>query len=348
MALPALTLLFAAAQATCPDAATLADEAVQALLEVDYEGATSGIEEAERGLLCGGFAPPETVARVWQIRGALAVFDGDEAEAAAWIVPAAAAAPDALEPALGPRVREAWEEAMTVVRGSTIIVEPDTTGRRVAVDGLEGPLPARVPAGRHLVQVGVGEEVAFRRIVEVPEAIGVVVTTGLVPLPDPEPTVDDEAGAASVGLHLGLGAGLGLGAKLTGQAEPGEPIPTEPAVKVSLPLEVGLRIEPGAVWLRVAAQAAPLIGGQLLYAASDGSEASLPALLGGYGAGGARVGDIRLGALVGARLPGRLSARGVAGFPLGERVALEARLGVDLPTERAPEAVGTALFAFAL
>ena len=145
------------------------------------------------------------------------------------------------------------------------------------------------------------------------------------PTPRPKPKIAD--------LHAAVGGAAAVGQKLTDPDDPGR---IEPAVKVFVPIELGVRLLSGPFWVRIAGVAAPMLNGQFLY--SEKQELHTSRLsLGGHLAIGATAKElVHLGLAGGINWPGRLTTRVVVAVNLGEKLPLrlEARGGINLVTDR--------------
>ncbi|MCB9682372.1 MAG: hypothetical protein H6733_12970 [Alphaproteobacteria bacterium] len=140
------------------------------------------------------------------------------------------------------------------------------------------------------------------------------------------PPTATEAPGLAVRLHTGAGVAMSYGAVVdVGTAR-------EPAAKVTVPVEVGVGIDAGKGWVRLAGVFTPLVNGSFVYTTPDGVRATH---FGGGGdlAGGGTIGKGYVGGLVGLRDPGRALAQVVGGGELHRAgLRLEGRAGVALNT----------------
>lgn len=352
--------------ADCDPSAPLA-RAEQAVLEARLDVARSALRDVEAAFGCGAVAPREVLATAWLIEGAVETFGGDREAAAEAFVAASRTAPDLWLGSLGARLkadRDAAIAAASPGSGSLEVTGPPA-GAFLAIDGVPTTSPARLAPGLHLVQAGrAADAVVWGKVVYLPPDQRVAVDVPAfspaaapepapaAPAPAPEPA--PAAPATVPEPPPDRGTGLFAHAALGGASVFGDPLVVdggdqgrldEPAVKVSVPIEVGAVLRPSeALWLRAAAGTAPLIGGRLVYATGEGATA-WPVAVFAHGSVGGSVGPADLGLLGGISLPGRIELRGTGSVALGSApLRLELRGGVNAATARAVEpAVGLLL-----
>lgn len=347
-ALPAMLLIALAGPAQaqdCDPELHLAD-ALDRVAEVDFTGARASLTRAETAFACGDLAGSGLVARLWLIEGALDALDGDEEGAARAWQSASAAAPGLWVDALGPRMRARFDAAVAAtpdVPFGTLRI--DASGYDIAVDGKRSGGLLEVPAGYHLIQVAEpGGSVRYARVARIRSGQTTVISPSLAPRmtePEPEPVAavpepEPSSAPAAVRGQLGLGTRVLLGQSLTGARGSGAGNASEPSTKILIPVEGSVVIAVEPAWARATVAVAPLAGGELLFAGTDGLAGTRLAVLGAI-AGGATAGPVLLGAEGSLLYPGRLALLGVAGIELGSGFAVEVRGGPSLPTERRVE-----------
>ena len=351
---PILFLLFAqlavaADPPPCEGPALVLAQAQERLNEARFDQARNLLASAEGAFGCGEVADPALLAHQWLIEGALEYYDTRDADAASEAFAAARrVAPDVWIPDLGAEVRAHWESVTQPEESGTLSVQGAPEGAVVALNGTVVTLPATAAAGLHLVQVGIDEQdIRYARIVYVPPSQSVSLGVSgadwtiaapqapLVEVPEAtvEPTQQEPGG---FGVHAALGAGVMLGQAISLESSTGE-ILTEPATKVVTPLELGATVRTDTLWIRAAAGASVLLGGQFVFLGNDGPE-GWPAMVQAHAGGGSYLGNTELGGLLGIALPGRLSARGTVSAPwTGTPVYIEVRAGANLTTTQKVE-----------
>ena len=309
---------------------------------------------------------PQALARYWLVEGALLHAEGDLEASDDNFAAARRVAPEVWLPDLGPALHERWMAARAPEGTGMIVMEPDPGPRPVWVDGAlaeKGPGGWSVPAGLHLVQIGGLEGSAIEAVsgVWVAPGVSALIQTKLPPYvpppppaPAPSPAPSPKAPPAPVprpdppgeggvqpALHALLGASGALGEELkSGMMK-------EPAVKVALPLELGLGLRTGPLLVRAQLGGALLLGGQYLASTQDGA-LSLPARLDlglAAAAGNAR---LHAGVCGGMAWPSRLAGRALAGWRPTGPLLMELRLGANLPTQRSLEPAGELLVGWSL
>lgn len=343
-------LLVGQAQAGCEDLAQQVQWAEEEVLEVNPDAARSALELAEEALGCGSRQPPAQLARLFLVDGATSALQGDGPAAADAF--AAAARTDAATwiDALGPKMRAQYD---TAAAAPTEVGEVDVEapGWDLLLNGKPAPFPTEVTAGLHIVQVADGDELVFGRVVWVVPGEVQLLTPDLPErAAKPEPVVavvepESEPKERGVALSAGIGALAAFGQPLDGVQADGTEV-SEPGVKLTLPIELGVVVRSGGAWVRPVVGLAPLVGGRFLFATDEGAGASGFALLADLSAG-VGLGSLDVGGAVGIAYPGRIGLRGLAGIGLGDTPLFgELRAGVNVGTGgRVEPAVGLAVSA---
>lgn len=334
MAGPLLIAWLAAAWA-CEDVEQQLGWATEGLIEADAAEARSALDLAEAGLGCGPVASRATLARFFLLDGAIAALEGDAEGTTAAFAAARRIDASVWVDALGSRLKA--QHAAATGTGETGVVDVEAPGWEAHWDGVPGVFPADVPAGLHVVQVVGDDGVAFGRVVWVAPGESLVVSSGLGPRAVAAPPAAAEVpprpgGDAPAPLAFAFGVGVqgAFGGELTGERD-GDAV-SEPATKLTVPLDVGVVVRAGPLWLRPTVGIAPLLGGKFLYAAEAGAGASGFAALAELAAGGS-AGAVDAGGLVGIAWPGRIAARALVGLPgVVGPLGPELRLGADLGT----------------
>lgn len=173
-------LLWAAALA-CPDASEGLHALEQAVLELDLAAADDQLTALEATLGCR-WIPSSSLARMWTAEGAF-YHHRDEHDAARL----AFAAAHRVQPGFwavdyGSKVRTVYDHSLDLtLGGARVDLDVGGEGWDVRVDGGPMSLPADLPAGLHLVQVGeMGGNPRFGVVVEVLAGSTTTVSTGLV------------------------------------------------------------------------------------------------------------------------------------------------------------------------
>ncbi len=322
----------------CPDTEESVERAIETLQLLNLVGAREHLARADVGLTCDSPIEPEGLGRLWFARGVLAGLEGDVDTAARSFRAArreldpADATPD-LSP-YGATIQQIWTDNPPVEDGhANLSVSPALEqGWEVRLDGELVSLPAEVTPGLHAVQIhdarGPGW---FARMVDIAPGDQLVVEHALPdtpPEPPREPVAVEGWLIASAGLQTGIGNEYET-------AIDGEPL-IEPLVKVVVPLQFGLHTDVGRGWGRVTAHVAPMLNGRFVYAGAQVPGSSMWAFGVDVG-GGAQLGPVDVGLLIGARLPSRLQVRALAAIELSDSWGLEPTVGLAFPTERTPE-----------
>ncbi len=341
------------AYASCADRDAVIEEAEAKVLEFDLQAAEAALREAEGLITCGAAMDRTMLARFWLAEAVLLHNLGEDRDATLSFAAASRVANEYWNPAYGPEMRRLFEKAVRAEDGSgEIQVDPPPDNYIIVIDGVPAVSPLQVSTGLHLVQAGQAfSDLTFAKIVLVTKNDTAVVPTGIAPvvvapteLPPPEPTPPKEPGNG-LRVHVALGPSLAVGRSLGDKEAFGI---FEPGGKFSLPIEAGMGVELGNLWARGALAMAPMLGGQWLWADSDGDAHSSALAWGGHVAGGLDVQDVEVGLLLGGLFPGRLSAHGVGSVGFGELpIRLEGRLGLNVGTGGRVEGAGSAFVVFA-
>lgn len=321
--------------------------ALAAVLAGDSAAGRARLDAAQAAFACAAPADPPLAARWFLLDAAVTELEGDrEAAADSWAAARATSAETWL-PDLGAERRARYDAAPHPAGSAPLLVSPG--GRELWVDGarLQGD-PATIPAGLHLVQVVEGDVARWADVTFVEAGVTRALDTGLPPLPPPPapaapapapappgPPRPDRGGGPSVVVRAAVGATVALGGRLASG-----PV-VEPAAKVVVPAVVSGAVPLGPAFVRGEVGAGWLLGGRWLSSTAAGEVAASPLQL--LGAGAVGLGDrARVGLSGGVAWPARLSVRGLAGWDRGPFTS-ELRLGVNVPTERAPEPAGELL-----
>ncbi|MBX2797898.1 MAG: hypothetical protein KTR31_09525 [Myxococcales bacterium] len=345
MVLWAMILDAASAADSCdPDAHV--QDALAAVISGDHDRGAAALEEARKAFSCGDVADRQGLARFWLVDGAVSLAGGDAISAKDALGAARTLAPDVWLPDLSDDVRTAWSASDPSEGRGALVFEPALGVREVWVDGAQVVGLAEVTAGAHLVQVGTGTGgVAFADLVFVSPSLSVRVNTGLQPVSappaqvaepsrdrrDPPPLVTSEDDGFDVIVQLVTGAGVSFGDALTaGELE-------EPAVKVTVPLELAAGVRAGSLMARVHAGSAWLTQGDYLAESGAGGIVN-SAFRADVGASLAFTsGSLHGGVLGGVQWPGRIATRALVGLVPAGPAFLELRGGVNVATERSVE-----------
>ncbi len=154
------------------------------------------------------------------------------------------------------------------------------------------------------------------------------------PAPEPEPIAEvpppiapaerPAPSAFALRVHAATGLSLAVGKQVVQTAG------TEPALKLVVPVELGIGLDVGPGWLRLAGAFLPLVNGPYVYDTSEGAVATR--IGGGLSlSGGGRIGIGTVGALVGGQDPSRLVFQFVGGVEAHKSgLGVEARAGINL------------------
>jgi hypothetical protein len=308
-----------------------------AVVEADFTAAEAHLAALEDSFTCGSVVGPALLGRIWLLEAALLTFTGDaEAAQSTWNA-AARVAPSEWIDDLGDVLRVDYEAAPVADgRGHIEVQPPLFRGSIAAIDGAIISTPIEVQAGLHLVQAGTGDSaISYGKIIFVEAGSIAIVSTGLVAPANAAPPEPERARARLAypfRAHLASGALVTLGSELRA---PG--ISTEPATKFTMPVELGLHRDLEKAWYRLALSVSPLIGGRYLYANGSDINGS-PVGIGGHFAGGWIRKPLGVGGSAGVSWPGRILTRVVLSTHLGDLpLSVEARAGLNIATERAPE-----------
>ncbi|MEZ4320271.1 MAG: hypothetical protein R3F61_22520 [Myxococcota bacterium] len=336
------------------DPTTALDQAREAVLALDLEGGHAQLDEAEDTFGCG-VATPAQIAKFWIITGALASFEGDEADRDAALLAARVADESLWLDAFGQDLREIWSTSVPLEGEATLRLSDLPEGYAVRIDGKEakGDLLTFSP-GLHVLQVSGGEHF-FGRVVRGRPGDSITMPTGLPELPksavvpDPVPDAEPEPKPdkpekpikppkpdrpAGDGLPVALHVGVGFGALVGPGFEIAEV--TEPAAKLGPLVEVGAVLRPVEMaWVRAALGADIALAGRYAYLGGDESAHSLPLAPVLHVSGGVTLAErIDVGGLVGLQLPSRVPLRVVGSYGINDLIRVEARAGLNLIGEK--------------
>lgn len=300
----------------------LASDAQDALLDDDADRVLRVAQSIRAQVPClSGPVPSAPLGRLLYALS-LVAYARDEA----WdpLVTAALLADPSLERPYGPPVLQGY------ALPDDLVTTTWTAQGALWVDGrpVDGPVAL---VGPHVVQVerdGVWTS-AWVEDGEVPDGLLDAPAPEVLPEPVSSATspLTTSSSALSLRVHLALGAHLGAGPAVATSV--GE----QPAVRVSLPVEVGLALEPRGGFVRVAGSFTPQLTGPWVYEVDGVVKASR---LGGgaHLAGGGRIGIGHIGALAGIHVPGRLTFQAIGGVEAVSSVGLrfEARMGLHYTT----------------
>lgn len=209
-----IVALVAVASGTCPadDLRGSAGAAVSAVGRGRFDDARTVATLALDGLHCmSRVASPEDLASLYLARAAAVFYAQPPGDPTPDLLAAWAVHPGWYEEALGPELRAAWAAIGASVPAGVLEVRPVPWGHTLLVDGRPlPPVPLRVGAGRHLVQVVLGDELRWQAVVDLRAGTELQVTT---PLPDdarlavrtPSGVAAMAFGAAGVAAALGGG-----------------------------------------------------------------------------------------------------------------------------------------------
>lgn len=145
-----------------PDEGDGADRPARiAILEqATIEGRFEAADAASRALLesfgCGPLAEPPVLARMWLSQAVLYAARGSDDAADDALAAAARVSPTTWNDMYGPTLQERWASTAERLDPSpaTLRVEPLPAGWVAAVDGERMTVPAELPSGPHLLQLG--------------------------------------------------------------------------------------------------------------------------------------------------------------------------------------------------
>ncbi len=321
----------------------LTEDAFDALFADDAGRVERVLQALRAQVRClAGPVPTSSWARLLYGQALVAYARGE-----AWepLVTAALRADPDLVRDLGPPVVRGYEPP---AGAQAHTLPPRTDGRVVLLDGVvvTGPFDL---VGPHILQLAPADgDVPWEsrwvddgvvpdrfRVSEAPSTSG----------PDPAASSGATASPAlAVRLHAGVGVHLSTGPEVvTAEA-------TQAGVRVSLPIEVGVAIEPGAGWVRAVGSFVPQLTGPWVYTV-DGDVRSSALAGGAHLAGGGRLGRGRVGhvgALAGLHVPGRLTFQAVGGGTVWTKggLRIEGRAGIHLTTAMRVEPAIDVAFVF--
>jgi hypothetical protein len=194
------------------DLPLVVDQIVTSVTDGDF---TAAAERAQGTIdsMASWTTPPDPAqfAALWQILGAVGVYDEQDALIAASFSQACAIDSEHFDQRLGPRAHSQWEAACRHVQPSaSLTVGPLQADSMLWIDGREAASnPAALAPGQHLLQVLTPEREPFVALVTLTADQQASVDTGLV-LPA-EPSKSPRALLASAaGVSLAAGAALGV------------------------------------------------------------------------------------------------------------------------------------------
>ena len=319
----------------CVEVAPTLRRAQESLLLMEDQETLRALDEVRDAFGCR-FISTENLTRYWLLRGAQAYLAGEEG-AADMFRSAHGVDPEVWIVDLGDDVHEAYRAAVgDAPPEGRLDVSGAPPGYVVHVDGRVRSLPAKVVAGEHLVQVGKDlDHVDMHRMALVVDGQMSVLDGTIEGVEVPS----DTSSAVGLRAHVALGLQGTQGEELTRDVA-GSPT-TEPATKLSVPLELGLSVLPArGVWLRGQLGVAPVMGGGLLYLGGDEVRAASTAIDVGLG-GGVTLGSVDLGLLGGFSVPSRGVVRAVAAVPVVGPLAGELRVGTNIHPARGVEPGGS-------
>ena len=207
-----LLMLGALAQECEPvDLDATSDAAIALLLDTQYDRVLEVTDDAIDRLIClDEVADPRDLASLWQVRGAVGYY-GDRPELVKPALQQAAAMnPGYFNDALGPKVRAEWVAAGEDPGDpAQLTVGPIPDEGILHVDGQPWTdQPVLLTPGLHLVQVTVGQAVAYARVVQLTPGSEMALETGLDPA--------TRRVKVTPWLVAAAGTGLGAGAAYTG------------------------------------------------------------------------------------------------------------------------------------
>jgi hypothetical protein len=198
--------------AGCADPAPLLSE----LETYATEGRIEQAEKAEDALVaalgCSAIADRATIARLWLAQGMVLAARGEDEASTSAFAAAARLSPDTWNPDYGPVHEQRFRDAAQtrVEAGRVALSEPVPLGWYSAIDGTVLQLPAALPAGPHLLQIGQDPlAMNFATTFELPAGLELEIVAPDFPEPPPPPTPPDTRRARRTWQAVVVG-GLGV------------------------------------------------------------------------------------------------------------------------------------------
>jgi hypothetical protein len=221
-----LLLLSLALGQDCADATIAINEATEHMLLLEDDQVAESLAQIESTFSCAWLTPAQ-LASYWLLQGATQKISGNESKARDAFAMAQAVSPDLWLAALGPDLKQLYDDEAAKARPKGGLDVINVTGYTVRIDGLVRPLPTQVTPGIHILQVGKTGVEESRRVVSI-AGQGTVVDMALS---EPEPSKPSASDSINIGLdlHAGVGMGVALGEETVASGQ------TEAANKLSLP-----------------------------------------------------------------------------------------------------------------
>ena len=207
----AFLLLLPLASAQAPaDLPVLVDQLVSAVTDTEYAAAADRARAALDTMGTWATPPaPEHLAALWQVLGAVGIFDHRDDLIVPSLTQACAIDPEHFQTRLGPQVQSQWEAACRHVEASaSLAVGPLRSESVLWVDGRQAASPLPLAPGHHLVQVLTEGQEPFVAVVDLAAGQAATLDTGLV-LPHQPAPGRHAALAGATGASLLTGAVLG-------------------------------------------------------------------------------------------------------------------------------------------
>jgi len=188
------------------------DQLVTAVTDGDYGAAAERARATLEATSSWSSPPaPQQLAALWQVLGAVGVYDGQDALISSSFAQACAIDTEHFEDRLGPRPRSQWEAACRHSEPSaSLTVGPLRTDSVLWVDGrAQQASPVALVPGEHLIHVLTPEHEPFVASVKLEAQQQAIIDTGLL-----LPPVPPSGGGRHALLATGTGASLLAGAAL--------------------------------------------------------------------------------------------------------------------------------------
>ncbi|MFH1466704.1 MAG: hypothetical protein ABIO70_20125 [Pseudomonadota bacterium] len=192
------------------DLPVVVDQLVTAVTDAEYAAAAERARATLDAMPSWTTPPaPADLAALWQVLGAVGIYDRQDALIAPSLAQACAVDPEHFQDRLGPQVQSQWEAACRHVEASaSLAVGPLRAESVLWVDGRQLASPAALAPGQHLVQVLTPERDPFVAVVDLAAGQSASLDTGLV-LPRVPHPARHAALAGGAGASLAAGAVLG-------------------------------------------------------------------------------------------------------------------------------------------